>query len=128
MTLFQWLAGGFMLSLAGVECYLQLGGKSRRLIGGIRLVVWLAAALLIVFPSATTPIAKFLSIGRGADVLLYCTVIAFLLSFFYVIHSLEKHREQLTYLVRNLAVSAPVHRPQPKPATIDPPNESEVQA
>jgi small membrane protein len=114
MTMFQYLAGGFMLLLAATECYLQFAGMARRKIGGIRLVVWLLAAFVIFYPDLTGWIASFLSIGRGADVLLYCTVIAFLLSFFYVIHSLERQREQLTYLVRNLAISSPAHVPEPK--------------
>ncbi len=41
------------------------------------------------------------------DVILYFTVIAFILSFFYVIHALEKQREQLTLLVRTIAISQP---------------------
>lgn len=117
MTPFQFLAGGFMLLLASGELYLLVVGKSRRLISGLRLAVWLLAATLIFFPHATAPVAEFLSIGRGADVLLYLTVIAFLLSFFYVIHALERQREQLTYLVRSLAVNQPVHIPK-SPRTV----------
>ncbi|MEZ6136570.1 MAG: hypothetical protein R3C53_16870 [Pirellulaceae bacterium] len=47
MTVFQFLAGGLMLLLAFGETYLQFSGKSRRLISGLRLCVWLLAATLI---------------------------------------------------------------------------------
>lgn len=116
MTTFQWLAGSLMGMLAILEIYLQLARKARRRVGGLRLCVWLSALFLIVNPSATQALANFLSIGRGADVLLYCMVIAFLLSFFYVIHALERQREQLTYLVRQIALSQPFHTPE-KPTT-----------
>ena len=112
MTVFQWLAGGFMLVLVCAEIYLQYTGGARRLISSVRLVTWLSAAFFIFRPDATGAVANFLSIGRGADVLLYCTVIAFLVSFFYVIHALEKQREQITSLVRKLAISDPYHSPR----------------
>lgn len=107
MTLFQWLAGGLMAALAVAEIVLQCLQMSRRSISSIRLCVWVAALILILNPSLTDVLANLLSVGRGVDVILYFTVIAFVISFFYVIHALEKQREQLTLLVRTIAISQP---------------------
>lgn len=111
MTAFQWLASGLMFGLILVEVILQATGKTRRSISSIRVLVWTLALLLILSPDATNRVAEFLSIGRGADVLLYGTVISFLLSFFYLLHSIERQREQITLLVRRLALHEPYSVP-----------------
>ncbi|MDX1928937.1 MAG: DUF2304 domain-containing protein [Pirellulaceae bacterium] len=107
MTLFQWLAGGLMAAFAVTEVGLQCLQLSRRSISSIRFCVWVTALILILNPSLTDVLASTLSIGRGVDVVLYFTVIAFVMSFFYVIHALEKQREQLTLLVRTIAITQP---------------------
>ena len=107
MTLFQWLAGGLMAAFAVIEVGLQCLQLSRRSISSIRFSVWVCALILILNPSWTDVLASTLSIGRGVDVILYFTVIAFVISFFYVIHALEKQREQLTLLVRTLDITQP---------------------
>ena len=107
MTLFQWLAGGLMAAFAVIEVGLQCLQLSRRSISSIRFSVWVCALILILNPSWTDILASTLSIGRGVDVILYFTVIAFVISFFYVIHALEKQREQLTLLVRTIAITQP---------------------
>lgn len=111
MTAFQWLAGGLMCGLILVEVGLQFTGKARRSISSIRALVWILALILILTPDATNRIADFLSIGRGADVLLYGTVISFLLSFFYLLHAIERQREQITLLVRRIALDKPYFAP-----------------
>ena len=107
MTLFQWLAGGMMAAFALAEIVLQCLQMSRRSISTIRLCVWGTALILILNPGLTDSLASTLSIGRGVDVILYLTSITFVISFFYVIHALEKQREQLTLLVRTIAISQP---------------------
>jgi hypothetical protein len=107
MTLFQWLCSGLMFALVLMEVVLQLTGKTRRIISSLRASVWLLALFLILVPSTTSRVAEFLSIGRGADVVLYLTVITFLLSFFYLLHAVESQREQITLLVRRIALQNP---------------------
>lgn len=108
MTLFQWLCSGLMSALVLMEVVLQLTGRTRRIISCLRASVWLLALFLILVPSATNRVAEILSIGRGADVILYLTVITFLLSFFYLLHAVESQREQITLLVRRIAMQNPV--------------------
>jgi len=107
MTLFQWLCSGLMFALVLMEVVLQLTGKTGRIISSLRASVWLLALLLILVPSATNRVAEILSIGRGADVILYLSVICFLLSFFYLLHAVESQREQITLLVRRIALQNP---------------------
>jgi small membrane protein len=116
MTLFQWLAGALMAAFAATEVGLQCLQLSRRSISSIRFCVWVAALILILNPSLSDVLASTLSIGRGVDVILYFTVIAFIISFFYVIHALEKQREQLTLLVRTIAITQPYATPQELPS------------
>jgi hypothetical protein len=111
MTLFQWLCSGLMSALVLMEVILQLTGRTRRIISSLRAAVWLLALFLILVPSATNRMAVILSIGRGADVILYLTVISFLLSFFYLLHAVEAQREQITLLVRRIALQSPLSQP-----------------
>ena len=111
MTLFQWLCSGLMFALILMEVILQLTGRTRRIISSMRAAVWLLAMFLILVPSATNRMAVILSIGRGADVILYLTVISFLLSFFYLLHAVEAQREQITLLVRRIALQSPLSQP-----------------
>ena len=111
MTLFQWLCSGLMAALVVMEVVLQLTGRTRRIISSLRAAVWLLAMCLILVPSATNRMAVILSIGRGADVILYLTVISFLLSFFYLLHAVEAQREQITLLVRRIALQSPLSQP-----------------
>ena len=113
MTLFQWLCSGLMAALVVMEVVLQLTGKTRRIISSLRASVWLLGLFLILVPSVTNRVAEILSIGRGADVILYLTVISFLLSFFYLLHSVESQREQITLLVRRIALQNPVSELSP---------------
>jgi hypothetical protein len=121
MTLFQWLCSGLMFALILMEVVLQLTGRTRRIISSLRASVWLLALFLILVPSTTSRVAEFLSIGRGADVVLYLTVITFLLSFFYLLHAVESQREQITLLVRRIALQNPYSVVRP----IDSDNEHE---
>lgn len=113
MTLFQWLAGTLMAGLLLLELILQILGRTRRSISSLRGLVWFLALVAILVPSLTNRIANLLSIGRGADVLLYSTAICFLLAFFYLLHAVEQQREQITRLVRRLATERPFHQPMP---------------
>jgi hypothetical protein len=111
MTLFQFLFGGLMLGLVLVELTLQLSGRTRRTVSCLRSSVWLLALFLILVPDATNRVAGWLSIGRGADALLYCTAVGFPIGFFYLLHAVERQREQITLLVRSIALQRPYFQP-----------------
>src|SRR5204862_219906 len=44
-------------------------------------VLWIAAAVAIARPSLTVAVARFLGIGRGADLVFYCAILGMLVAF-----------------------------------------------
>jgi hypothetical protein len=111
MILFQWLAGGLMSLLIVAELVMQARRMTRRRVSLVRLAVWISALVFIIRPELTQRIASELSIGRGADAVFYATTIAFVLSFFYLLHVVERQREQLTQLVHEIGIREPYWTP-----------------
>ncbi len=70
--------------------------------------VWLLFWCLIVFfvwqPQQTDRIAAFLQVGRGADAVLYISLILIFYLFFKVFMKLEKLDQEITLLVREMAI------------------------
>lgn len=66
--------------------------------------VWFVAAFFIWQPDASTKIAHFVGVGRGADLILYTSIIVLLLLVFrlHVVH--DKLEKALTELVRREAM------------------------
>ena len=67
-------------------------------------LVWLSAAVAIIWPDVTGKIAKAFGIGRGADLVLYCAVVVMMIGFLMVYTRLRHIRRELTLLVRALAI------------------------
>lgn len=76
---------------------------SRR-VGAFWSLVWLAMIVAVIDPSRITRIARALGIGRGADLLLYVSVVVMLVGFVMVYARLHRLRRDVTLLVRELAV------------------------
>lgn len=108
MNLFQILALvalGLLILLELRRCVVR-----KRLVGIaiLRMMVWLLACLAILFPDALTHVARSMGIGRGADILLYGLVLAFVgISFALYSRILRLERRQ-TELVRELAILKPL--------------------
>lgn len=79
-------------------------GWIRRRAGIAWTLVWAAAAIAIVRPDFTAVIAKWLGIGRGADLVLYCAVVTMLVGFLMVYSRLSNLRREMTLLVRHFAI------------------------
>ncbi len=111
LTPFQWIVGGLLAVALVTEFLLQFFGMTRRRISLLRAAVWTAALVLILEPGLLQEIAIRLQVGRGTDFLLYLLALCFPVTGFYFLHSIEKQRQQLTRLVRELAHRNPVHVP-----------------
>jgi hypothetical protein len=111
VTPFQWIFGGLLLAALIVEVILQLTRLTRRRISLFRALVWGVALALVLSPEMLQYVASRLRIGRGADFLLYSLALSFPVGCFYLLHAIEKQRQQITQLVRVLAERDPVHRP-----------------
>jgi len=104
MTPFQVIALsalGVVLAVEGIRWLRCPGSHGLRL---IRCLVWAAAATAIAFPDLVQAVAKMLGIARGADVVLYLSVLLFLALAFFLYARVRKQQQQITDLVRHLAL------------------------
>ena len=104
MTAFQLIAVPIALALAARGALRLLRGERQRLRGILATLLWIAAAVTILIPNATTEIANRLGIGRGTDLLTYLVALAFLWSWFYFHQKITRNSRQITDLCRARAV------------------------
>ncbi len=104
MTLFQFLSLSGLLLLLARELKGGLRPHSLRLTRGLRAVVWLAAALAIARPDWIQSLADAVGIHRGADLVFYVFVLAFLGASFFFYSRLVRMQRQMTQMVRHLAL------------------------
>jgi hypothetical protein len=121
MNLFQILAVALVTGLFCLSLAAMLRGWATRREGLAWAVVWLATGLAILFPDLTIVVAKALGIGRGADLVLYCTVIVILVGFFMVYARLRRLRRDLTLLTRHLAIREAARTSTTPPPAAPPP-------
>jgi hypothetical protein len=103
MNAFQWI----VLSLLAVVIIGEIHRWLRRGVsqfGLFRFAVWIATGIAVAKPVIPHAVAQWMGIGRGADVVLYLFVLAFVVvSFFFYARYLEV-REQITQVTRTLAI------------------------
>lgn len=68
------------------------------------ILLWIAAAIAIADPNLLVRAAHFLGIGRGADLVLYLSVIFSFTAFFVTYLRFRRVDEQLTTIVRHIAI------------------------
>ena len=68
------------------------------------LIVWILAVIGILEPSFTTYIANLVGIGRGADVVVYTSIVLLFYLIFRTQVMLEDIRHEITKLVREIAL------------------------
>jgi hypothetical protein len=98
-----------LLSVATVRGAVR--GGIRKRVAAFWMTVWISAGVAAIWPDTTVVVARFLGIGRGADLILYCSVLLMLVGFFVVYVRFRRLDRQLTLLVRQLAVEHP-ERPE----------------
>ena len=106
MILFQGLALPILGLLMAVELYRRLTGREPGRAGLLRFCLWLAAFVAIALPDMLTWIARTIGIQRGADLVLYVFVLAFLGTSFYFYSRYVRLERQLTCVVRRLAIDS----------------------
>ncbi len=116
MNPFQILALGVVALLFLLSAVLFVKGWATRRDAILWMLLWIAAGVAIVWPGVTKIVANALGIGRGADLLLYCTFVAMMVGFLMVYARLRRLRRELTLLVRHLAITnAAVNTSPPSP-------------
>ena len=122
LNLFQILA----VIVLGCLCVLTIVAAvcqwATRREAGVWVLIWLLAGVAVVWPGLTGRLARSLGIGRGADLVLYCTVVVMMIGFMMVYVRLRRVRRDLTLLVRQLAIenahvnaSPEGSKPRPQP-------------
>jgi hypothetical protein len=66
--------------------------------------LWVLGSIAVVWPRSTFLLARALGIGRGADLVLYSSVLVMIVAFFYTYTRFKRVERQLTLLVRRLAI------------------------
>jgi len=85
-----------------VKKFRQRAVNGRELI--LWLIFWLAVAAAIVWPQKTDIIARWVGVGRGADLLVYVSILALFYAFFRLSVSDKKKQREITELTRHLAL------------------------
>lgn len=104
MNAFQFLAVG-LLSLLALRDIIGLRSNARNWMFSVtRIALWTCAAVAVLLPGLVQEVALALGIGRGADVILYLTVLAFLVWVMYQYAWNLRLEEKMTILVREAAI------------------------
>lgn len=104
MTAFQVAASAGLAAALLWELVRLVRGRGPRGAALVRVVVWASALVAIAFPILVQRFAVAIGIGRGADVVLYVFVLAFLGASFYFYSRYQKLQRQITALVAHLAI------------------------
>ena len=113
MNLFQSFALGLLGTLALITLSAGVRGTVRKRVVVLWLALWALGATTVLWPSSTALAAHALGIGRGADLLLYLSVLVMIAAFFYTYTRFKRVERQLTLLVRRLAVQT-AKEPEPQ--------------
>jgi hypothetical protein len=114
MNLFQSLALGLLGALALITLSAGVRGTVRKRVVLFWLALWALGATTIVWPRSTALAAHALGIGRGADLLLYLSVLVMIAAFFYTYTRFKRVERQLTLLVRRLAIQNAMEARDPR--------------
>jgi hypothetical protein len=104
MTPFQYLSLSCLTALFVLEVAGFRRDPAVRGVRFLRALVWLTAGVAIAWPHVTGAMASALGIGRGADLVFYLFVLAFLGAAFYFYSRLVRMQRQITQLVRHIAI------------------------
>jgi hypothetical protein len=104
MRLFQILAIPFIAVMLLVSARNLLQSRARLLVSTFWLLLWLATLIAVANPDRTTDVARALGIQRGADLLVYSAVLAFIVGFYLVYLRLRQLSREITLLTRELAM------------------------
>ena len=69
------------------------------------LIFWLGVIFVVLYPEITSFVARFLGVGRGADVVVYISLILIFYFIFYITIKLRRTEQEITKLVRKISFS-----------------------
>lgn len=114
MNLFQWV----FITFCGIQFLTSLSRfrRSRSNVALLFAAGWATAIVLLLDPMLATDVAERIGIGRGADFVLYTLSFIFLWSHYQHYVRYRRLEEDLTELVRELAMERAVKQSPAPPA------------
>ena len=67
-------------------------------------VAWIAACVVVLLPQTTTIVAHFVGVGRGADLIIYGSIIVLFFLVFKIFVAIDRLEHDLTKIVRTDAL------------------------
>ena len=67
-------------------------------------LLWVTGAIVAIWPDVTSKAASLMGIGRGVDLVLYCAILFMMAGFLFMYIRLRRLRQNITVLVRRLAI------------------------
>jgi hypothetical protein len=119
MNAFQWMFCTALALAAAWELIRFRRGASTAVQWLVRSAVWILALVAIADPLLVTAFANAIGIGRGADVVLYLFVLAFLASTFWFYSRTVRLERQIGVLVQHLAIAGAQRGPTAPTETVD---------
>lgn len=104
MNTFQYLTLPVLCLLMAQELWGVTAGPNSRKGHLSRLAIWMTAFLAIAIPNSTSWLARWMGIGRGTDLVIYCFMLATLASLFHVYSRCFALQQQLVELARRDAL------------------------
>ena|SRR3989344_8331077 len=69
------------------------------------MALWTAVAIVVVYPKTSTLVANLLGVGRGADLVIYSSLLLIFYLLFRIFMRLEKMEQQITKIVIETALN-----------------------
>jgi small membrane protein len=110
MNVFQIVAVLALTMLATATLRGAARGVIRKRMAVVWMLIWIGAAGAAIWPRGTAVVARAVGIGRGVDLVMYCSVFVMFIGFFYIYTRFRHLDHALTVLVRQLAIEHPVSR------------------
>jgi hypothetical protein len=114
MSVFQILVVIVLSLLATATLRGAARGVIRKRMAVVWMLIWIGAACAAIWPSGTAVVARYVGIGRGVDLVMYCSVFVMFIGFFYIYTRFRHLDHALTVLVRQLAIEHPVSAGAPR--------------
>lgn len=93
-----------VIMLGTLAVYVFCERRNAPVVAGLMFFLVLGGLALALAPKLATELAHLVGIGRGADLIVYCFILISLVAIFNLHLQLRSNEEQLTQLVRALAM------------------------
>ena len=121
MTTFQLVTVPLLAILIVITAVATARSRVTPRIGLGWILLWLSAAIAIAFPELLVWLAQVLGIGRGTDLVLYVFILVGFVAFFATYLRFRRLEEQMTKIVRHIAIENAA-REQDEKVAEGPPN------